>query len=217
LIKLEKGDEPDVLAKNAANWTNELANLVKDQQAASTYQKGRYNHLEVKAAVIAETHGKCAYCESKILHIDFGDIEHILPKKERTDLWFAWENLTLACSICNNTKRAYFDEELPLLDPYEDECEERLRFFGPLVRSAIGDSSAFMTERILELNREKLVERRTERMDQLRKLLEVVYSAPAALRAILIADFMKELANDKEYAAMARTLAKAEGIEYSSP
>lgn len=212
MIKLEKGDEPEILEKKSGAWTAELLGILDAGGEPTTYQKGRYNTPEVKLAVITETFGKCAYCESKVLHVAFGDIEHILPKSERPDLSFEWTNLTLACSICNNRKRAYHDEELPLLDPYQDEVEERLLFFGPLARAATGDVNALMTERTLDLNRELLIERRTERLDHLLKLLEVVKGAPDGLREILEDDFRRELGADKEYASLSRTIARTCGI-----
>ena len=51
-----------------------------------------------ESAPIDETHGKCAYCESKIKHIDYGDIEHILPKNKnaRPDLCYF---CTKSCEI----------------------------------------------------------------------------------------------------------------------
>lgn len=212
MIKLTKGEEPEVLQTNAAQWVEDVLALDGQAEQATAYQKGRYNHPDVKAGVVAETNGKCAYCESKVLHIDFGDIEHILPKKERPDLWFDWNNLTLACAVCNNSKRAYFDEDLPLLDPYLDEPEERLLFFGPFARPAPGDANARMTEAVLTLNRPKLVERRTERMDNLLALATLIEQAPTALKDLLRDDFLKETEAGREYASLARSVARQLGL-----
>jgi uncharacterized protein (TIGR02646 family) len=213
LIKLRKGEKPQVLRDNAATWTEELIGLLEAaDDGPSDYQKGRYNNAEIKDALVAETSGKCAYCESKVLHIDFGDIEHILPKKERPELWFDWDNLTLACGVCNNKKRAYYSEVLPLLDPYEDEPEGRLLFFGPFVRAAPGDESACITERQLDLNRAKLLERRIERMDNLLKQATVMQGASAELRPVLQEDFLKETGDDRDYASLARGVARQLGV-----
>lgn len=59
-------------------------------------------------------HGKCAFCESKVAHISYGDVEHFRPKAgwrqaegEPLGLpgyyWLAyeWTNLFLACTLCN--------------------------------------------------------------------------------------------------------------------
>lgn len=212
MIRLQKGKEPEILETNGSEWTKTILEMQAVGENPKPYQKSRYNHEEVKQSIIEETNGKCAYCESNLLHIAFGDIEHIKPKKERPDLWFVWSNLTLACSICNNRKRNYHDDQYPLIDPYEDEPEGRLLFFGPLVRAAIGDVSAEMTQRILDLNREQLIERRTERLDHLRAHLEVLKSAPDSVKQVLRDDFLKEIGPDKEYTAMSRTVARQFGF-----
>ena len=68
-----------------------------------------YRHADVKASILNETAEKCAYCESKVTHVYWGDVEHIKPK----DL-FPWhrldyDNLTLSCAICNNNKNSYYN------------------------------------------------------------------------------------------------------------
>ncbi|MFD2781156.1 HNH endonuclease [Novosphingobium pokkalii] len=104
MIRLSKGDEPAVLSNNAAVWTAELLDALEHRPADVPGIKGRYNHPTVKAALKAETSEKCAYCESKMLHVTFGDIEHIVPKSADPKLTFDWENLTLACDVCNTKK-----------------------------------------------------------------------------------------------------------------
>jgi len=60
------------------------------------------------------SHGKCAYCASKITSIYNGDIEHFRPKggygetnpiKKPGYYWLAsdWNNLLFACPFCNQT------------------------------------------------------------------------------------------------------------------
>lgn len=86
-----------------------------------------YGGKTVKNALIKAQHGKCCFCESKVGHIDHGDIEHFRPKgaykqSEEKKLqypgyyWLAydWNNLYFACAQCNQThKRNLF----PLEDP----------------------------------------------------------------------------------------------------
>lgn len=77
MIKLQKGPEPNVLQADAERWTAEL--LAAGDKAKA--KNSRYGHPDVKAALIAETNGKCAYCESKLLHIAYGDVEHIVASR----------------------------------------------------------------------------------------------------------------------------------------
>lgn len=76
-----------------------------------------YKEQDIKEALIKLFNGKCAYCESKILHIYPGDVEHFRPKSLIKYLpndkikelkpgyyWLAanWNNLLLACKNCNS-------------------------------------------------------------------------------------------------------------------
>ena len=80
--------------------------------------------------MIKAQHGKCFLCESKITHISFGDVEHFRPKggsRQTTDekamkvpgyfwLAYAWQNLFLACQLCN---QRYKKNLFPLENPDE--------------------------------------------------------------------------------------------------
>jgi uncharacterized protein (TIGR02646 family) len=59
----------------------------------------------------------CAYCESKLRHITYGDIEHIVAKAVDQSRTYDWTNLTIACDVCNTEKS---DEE-GLVDPYTED------------------------------------------------------------------------------------------------
>ncbi|MEZ5428180.1 MAG: hypothetical protein R2747_18060 [Pyrinomonadaceae bacterium] len=70
--------------------------------------------------------GKCAYCETRIIHSNYGDVEHFRPKKgvdsrnKRGELIkiknsyfgraFDWDSLFLSCGTRNEFyKKNYFD------------------------------------------------------------------------------------------------------------
>lgn len=85
-----------------------------------------YGHPKVRAALIADQRGKCVFCEAKVTHTQYGDVEHFRPKggyQQSLDddliqpgyYWLAyeWSNLTLSCQLCNQAfKRNHF----PLFD-----------------------------------------------------------------------------------------------------
>src|SRR5947209_8328121 len=127
MIRLNKGPKPQILTENEAAWTATVAN-----GEATPAEKARYRHPEIKEALVSETHGKCAYCESKLQHIHHGDIEHIYPKSLALEKTFEWENLTLACEICNQNKSNKDPFLEQILDPYSVEPSEHLFFAGPL-------------------------------------------------------------------------------------
>ena len=73
-----------------------------------------YTDKEVRKQLKKMSHGKCAYCESRITSIYSGDIEHFRPKGgygENNPItkpgyyWLAsdWNNLLFACPFCNQT------------------------------------------------------------------------------------------------------------------
>ena len=86
----------------------------KDPELAKLVSRYSDEKLGLKAYLLQETHEKCAYCESKITHVDYGDIEHIVPKSVRPDLAVDLGNLTVACGVCNTNKSDYYNEKAPL-------------------------------------------------------------------------------------------------------
>jgi uncharacterized protein (TIGR02646 family) len=86
-----------------------------------TFDSGIYAHPDVKSALTQAQHGKCAFCESKVTHISYGDVEHFRPKagwrqSDKRKLnrpgyyWLAyeWSNLLLACTLCNQRFKGNF-------------------------------------------------------------------------------------------------------------
>ena len=79
-----------------------------------TFADSIYAAEEVKEALRAAQHSKCAFCESFFTHIGYGDVEHFRPKggyKQRESdglkypgyYWLAydWSNLFYSCQLCN--------------------------------------------------------------------------------------------------------------------
>jgi uncharacterized protein (TIGR02646 family) len=82
--------------------------------AQLSFDSSLYGHDSVKRELIAAQHGKCCFCEAKITHISYGDVEHFRPKagyRQHPDdplgrpgyYWLAyeWPNLYLSCQMCN--------------------------------------------------------------------------------------------------------------------
>ncbi len=115
--------------------------------------------------------GKCAYCESFILHIDYGHIEHYHPKSIFPEYTFDWNNLLLACGVCNGSqfkgnKFPITNEQPLLLNPCKDDPTEHLNFdFDPYTnlasiygRTPRGEK----TEILMGLNRPELLRYRSQ-------------------------------------------------------
>ena len=172
MIDLVYGPKPSVLAANADQWTADVLQYTDNDLPVPDSVGNKYRHEDVKQGVIAETHSKCAYCESRMRHVAPGDIEHKIPKKKDPTRWFDWKNLTLACPTCNTWKGTYHSTTLPLLDPFEDSVRNELRAFGTLIVAQPGRSRAKKTIDRLRLNRVDLVAERKARVEGLRTALE---------------------------------------------
>ena len=198
MISLHKSAEPQILIDNKQRWTQEL--LTGNDDALI---RRKYAHPDIKSALSRETHGKCAYCESKVLHVTYGDVEHIVPKKYDKALTFEWSNLTLACDICNTKKGARTD----IFDPYQTDPVDHFWFYGGLIFTTSGvKPEAEITLVILDLNRTSLVERRAERIKTLERHLKVIINcSDPTLRDVLIEALVnKETDRSTEFSACAQ-------------
>jgi len=185
---------------------DELEQLVQAGQTQLTINPSIYKATDVKQVLIDMQDKKCCFCESKITHIAYGDVEHFRPKKAvREDdgrlkrpgyywLAYTWENLLLSCEICNRRhKRNKFpiagkrakrketlDQERPLfIDPAGPDDPEALITFTDLGRAVAvdGDKRGETTIKELDLNRDDLEERRQERLLDFRAILILKQSA----------------------------------------
>ncbi len=156
MIQVRKPERvPAVLRRTGATKTAKLcvafdASAREYRGGAKTFRfdSSTYAAKTVKRALRRAQHDKCCFCESKVSHISYGDVEHFRPKagyrqSPGDDLgrpgyyWLAyeWENLFFACQICNQR----FKQNLfPLLDPARRACshhevldDERPVFISP--------------------------------------------------------------------------------------
>lgn len=213
MIKISKGEKPNILDERAADWTAQVQVALAAGEELTKSLRSKYNHADVKAAIVAETHGKCAYCESKVRHVAHGDIEHVIPKSIEPALWFEWSNLTLGCSVCNTKK----SNREGFVDPHNDEPSEHFWFAGTVIFPRPGSGKGVITERILELNRSELNDRRYDRITALERLLRLASNETNPnVKAVLQQDLINnETKPECEYTAMSRAFvanAQAQGL-----
>lgn len=200
MIKLTKSAKPQILITNEQAWTTEYTTLLGANADIPKTLLGRYKHPDIKNQLIVDNGGKCSYCESKVLHISYGDVEHILPKSRRPELIFDWDNLTLACSICNTNKLDYYNPGNDLLNPYIDEPTEHLMTLGASIFPISLSPRGALTHDTLELNRMALVERREEKLKNLKLLIHCWENETDQVKKSTWEDqIKKELEIDKEY------------------
>lgn len=122
MIRVRKpAKAPEVLRIRGAQVVRQLCATYERDPAS--YDSGKktfefdsdlYGHESVKSALIQAQHAKCAFCESKFAHIDYGDVEHFRPKGGCHQaegepflrpgyywLVYDWANLFLSCTLCN--------------------------------------------------------------------------------------------------------------------
>lgn len=206
MIKIIKLTEPDVLSKNFKKWTDIHLSNIAAGISSSDYLKTRYSHTDIKEQLIKETNGKCAYCESKLLHIHHGDVEHIYPKSLDESKRFLWINLTLSCEICNQNKTNLDPNLNNIQDPYSGNPEGVITFCGSLVLGC--GIKGLSTHKILDLNRKQLVEKRQEKLEKILLILNQICTEtlPQAVRQAIFNDMIKnETSPDKEYSSMVKS------------
>jgi uncharacterized protein (TIGR02646 family) len=128
MIRVTKPEQaPRILRERGQQTTEANQHAFINGQRTFQFDSSIYGAKSVKKALIKAQHDKCAFCESKVSHISFGDVEHYRPKggirQDAADplehpgyFWLAyvWENLFFACQLCNQSfKKNLF----PLADP----------------------------------------------------------------------------------------------------
>lgn len=210
MIRLRRSPIPDDLRVWLAERAARLCELLDRGGEPTEALLGSYRHPPLKAHLFAETHGKCAYCESKITHVYYGDVEHIRPKdafpRERLDP----HNLTLACALCNNAKGEFWDSDTPLLNPYEDDPNQEILALGFMIARRPGHNRARLTIEHLKLNRTALMERRKERIESLQALADqYVQVDDGPMKDLLRTELRRHASDDGEYAMIVRSFLEA--------
>lgn len=209
MIKLQKLEKPKILIDNDISWTDLYIKSLNGDTSIPQSIKNKYSHKEIKNILLAETYHKCCYCESKITHIDFGDIEHILPKALFPELYVEWSNLTISCGVCNTNKSDYYSKEFPLSNPYKDNVEEEYIFAGPIVLAKSDKGNKTLKK--LQLNRISLIEARTRLIHKIQPFISSINQTnDTDLRRMLIEDLRKYTEIDKEYSLMMKHVFKLE-------
>lgn len=211
MIKLKKESEPKKLKENAAAWTAVIVAKYDAGEKPTPTEMARYRHPDIKNVLVQETNGKCAYCESKLLHIHRGDVEHIFPKSLDRSKTFEWDNLTLSCEICNQNKSDHDPLLMNIIDPYVVDPAAHITLFGPVPRGKT--PQGLSTIDLLDLNRGELFEQREL---ELKRLYGIIYQIlderiVISSRKAIYQNLYKSTLNGSEaYSAMTRAILKIE-------
>jgi len=170
--------------------------------------RGDYKHYDNKTALKASTFDKCMYCESKVTHVDYGDVEHIKPKSKYPDLEFEWSNHGFSCGICNRTyKKNKYDENIPLINPYDEEPSEYIICNGAMIFPKQGNERGELSIIDLGLNRVELIEKRQEKIDEIDRAIKACFrTTNINLRNNALNELKNEANADKEYSMIIKAL-----------
>ncbi len=201
---------PVVLTERGLTKTR--ADCRQYEEFASDYDAGRfrftfdptiYGDPTVRAALIAAQHGKCCFCETIVR--EEGDVEHFRPKggfkqsksgrlEKPGYYWLAydWDNLLLACSICNQRyKQARFpltnpvrraanhhqdvlQEEPLLIHPAQTDPFPYVGFRQEIAYAKDGNRCGKTNIEVLGLNRANLIESRRDHLSHLTSLRSIL-------------------------------------------
>lgn len=214
MIQLKKLDKPKVLVKNAEKWTKTVMSYVNKDQEIPKNHKNKYNHSEVKTQIKNETNCKCSYCESHVTDQYPGDIEHIIPKAIYPRLTFNWSNLTFSCYWCNNNKRDYVAKhEAKLINPYKDEISQHLVFLGPILIHVNESKRGELTWKKIGLNRKELIDKRTDKILELKNLIDKYQREELPeLKDILLNEIKEFSSSTKEFSYACECFLKTEKL-----
>ncbi len=168
--------------------------------------KNNYKHPDNKDALKNASFDKCIYCESKVSHVYYGDVEHIKPKDSYPDLEFVWENLGYVCAKCNGTKSNKYDEDCPFIDPYKEDPSEFLVYLGPCIWQLNGNERGEYTIKEIGLDtRADLFERRLDRIKEIGILIDKIKrTSNQKLKTMAIEELRQESMPNKPYSMLVR-------------
>ena len=149
MIQLTLPPEPPELKANKVQLTQDYA-----ASCCAGKSKSVWNTAYIREALLAMTHGKCAYSEVKLQGRGaYWDVEHFKCKKLYPESVVEWGNLLPACEFCNRSaKRDHDVVAVPIVHPIKDPPGEHLyvrsgRFFPK-------DDKGEKTIEVLKLNDE---------------------------------------------------------------
>lgn len=221
MIRIVKSSAPLILSSTGSKETTKSCTDYDNGQRDFRFKPSIYAASAVKDALRKDQNNKCAYCESQFSHVAYGDVEHYRPKagykqSEHDPLvqpgyyWLAydWANLFLTCQICNQKfkrnlfpladerKRAHshrhnLNQEKPLLICPSENPNRQLSFREEYT---VGYSrKGQMTIEIAGLNRDELVEKRREKLQNIKWVVELINILEVTIQKSATAQVESEL------------------------
>lgn len=160
--KVERNKPPEGLEEKSIEFNKELnkeTNITKvwEQFTGTKLKKQTLNQLKEMFK------GCCAYCEGEYDDTSYGEIEHFKPKSSYPELMFEYNNMNLACRICNTNKKEKFDDKL--INPTVENPEEHLRYQTYLLKPL--DERGKLTIDTFDINNKERLNKRQKIYDNI--------------------------------------------------
>lgn len=173
--KITRPEEPDFLAKNAQKWNDAFAEN-RAKKSTFTFQWATYKKERVNILLLPHlrhmTQGHCAFCDGYPFDMSTETIEHFRPKSVYPHLAYHWDNLFLACNICQDAKLEKFNPLLIKPDEphykFEDyfQCNFKTGKLEPNRAGSWGNQlRAVITIRLYDLNKQAKCQARLNMRD----------------------------------------------------
>jgi uncharacterized protein (TIGR02646 family) len=201
---------PEVLKQQGAAATDKLMVRYEKGERSFTqadFDRRIYAHKDVKIALMISQYNKCCFCESKINHTSYGDVEHFRPKaawsQDRKGMFrpgyywlcYSWDNLLLSCQICNQRFKGNFfplrnearalshhhaieDEEPLFIHPVLDDPELFITFREDILVAIDDNERGVFTISCLGLHREALQMQRKRTFNMIRDIYDIAKGIP---------------------------------------
>lgn len=187
MIKIVKGNPPNILINKAGSWKQDLLNAIDNYGKYKTIPPDKKKFLlshyrcdEIKTALSDSSYGKCAFCESRPETSGNLEVEHFVPKSLYPEQTFEWDNLLPICRNCNQAKSDHDTMKDPILNPSKTDPERALSY--KLIRICPHDGStseeiACRTIEVCNLNRYELCNARAHLLTSFTKYMEDLKAA----------------------------------------
>jgi len=200
---VQRPSKPPSLRRNDKRWKRELLAAIQngDGKKRINQLQNKYRQEDVKEALRRMYRDLCCYCEAKISHVAFDQIEHRKPKAKARfrRLTFDWDNLHLVCPICNQHKSDQWCDTYEILDAAKDRIEDHLTYKSlesGITRWPHDNSKRGLTTIChTDLNRRKLKETRQQLffrvLDTVQEINKERDRDPGSARAKMILEDLK--------------------------
>jgi HNH endonuclease len=159
---LERLPKPAILEQKEMEWVAAfLASTEKKRPDNS-----KYGHKSIREQLNSMSFHKCFYCECKLKGVP-SEIDHYVEVAERRDLAFAWENLFMACTNCNNKIANRIISILDALNPSwhtDAEIEQHLMFHDESITAKNGSTLGLKTIQKFRLDSDLLDRQRSRQL-----------------------------------------------------